>query len=123
MGTIHFVSDLESSTLKVLKDAKDCADIVKDLGRINYTITYGSEQDACSLDREMLQKYPAIDVILQVVNTLQTAPMSSYFAPAKSVPSAKSNLQQDYWVIICDAAIKKGIKKSIKDCIDHIEYS
>ena len=36
MGTIHFVSDLESSALKALKDAEDCADIVNDLGRIYY---------------------------------------------------------------------------------------
>ena len=103
MGTIHFVSDLESSALKALKDAEDCADIVNDLGR-------------------MLQKYPAIDAMLRVADTLQTAPISSYFAAAKSVPSAKSNLQQDYWGIICDAAIKKGIKKSIEDCIDYIEF-
>ena len=31
MGTIHFVSGLESLTLKALKDAEDCADILKDL--------------------------------------------------------------------------------------------
>ena len=37
MGKIRFVSDLESSVLKALEDAKDCADIVRDLGRINYT--------------------------------------------------------------------------------------
>ena len=53
MGTIHFVSDLESSALKALKDAEDCADIVNDLGRIYYTITHGSEQDARALDHEM----------------------------------------------------------------------
>ena len=53
MGTIHFVSDLESSALKALKDAEDCADIVNDLGRIYYTITHGSEQDARALDHEL----------------------------------------------------------------------
>ena len=46
MGTIHFVSGLESLTLKALKDAEDCADILKDLGRIKYTIAHGSEQEA-----------------------------------------------------------------------------
>ena len=123
MGTIHFVSGLESLTLKALKDAEDCADILKDLGRINDTITYGSEQDARALDYELQQKYPAIDAMLRAADALQTAPISSSLATAKSVPSAKSNLRQDYWGIICDAAIKKGIKKSIEDCIDHIEYS
>ena len=122
MGTIHFVSDLESSALKALKDAEDCADIVNDLGRIHYTVTHGSEQDARALDHELLQKYPAIDAMLRAADALQTTPIPSYFATAKSVPSAKSNLQQDYWGIICDAAISKGIKKSIEDCIDHIDF-
>ena len=122
MGTIHFVSDLESSALKALKDAEDCADIVNDLGRIYYTITHGSEQDARALDHELRQKYPAIDAMLRAADALQTTPIPSYFATTKSVPSAKSNLQQDYWGIICDAAISKGIKKSIEDCIDHIDF-
>lgn len=122
MGTIHFVSDLESSALNALKDAEDCADIVNDLGRIHYTVTHGSEQNARALDHELRQKYPAIDAMLRAADALQTTPIPSYFATAKSVPSAKSNLQQDYWGIICDAAISKGIKKSIEDCIDHIDF-
>ena len=122
MGTIHFVSDLESSALNALKDAEDCADIVNDLGRIHYTVTHGSEQDARALDHELRQKYPAIDAMLRAADALQTTPIPSYFATAKSVPPAKSNLQQDYWGIICDAAISKGIKKSIEDCIDHIDF-
>ena len=122
MGTIHFVSGLESSTLKALKDAKDYANIVNDLDRINCTITHGSEQDARALDNELQQKYPAIDAMLRAADALQTTPTPSYFTTAKSVYSAKSNLRQDYWGIICDAAIKKGIKKSIEDCIDHIDF-
>lgn len=55
MGTIHFVSGLESLTLKALKDAEDCADILKDLGRIKYTIAHGSEQEARALDYELQQ--------------------------------------------------------------------
>lgn len=122
MGTIHFISDLESSALNALKDAEDCADIVNDLGRIHYTVTHGSEQDARALDHELRQKYPAIDAMLRAADALQTTPIPSYFATAKSVLSAKSNLQQDYWGIICDAAISKDIKKSIEDCIDHIDF-
>ena len=71
MGTIHFVSGLESLTLKALKDAEDCADILKDLGRIKYTIAHGSEQEARALDYELQQKYPAIDAMLQAADNLQ----------------------------------------------------
>ena len=70
MGTIHFVSGLESLTLKALKDAEDCADILKDLGRIKYTIAHGSEQEARALDYELQQKYPAIDAMLQAADNL-----------------------------------------------------
>ena len=68
MGTIHFVSGLESLTLKALKDAEDCADILKDLGRIKYTIAHGSEQEARALDYELQQKNPAIDAMLQAAD-------------------------------------------------------
>ena len=120
---IHFVSGLESLTLKALKDAEDCADILKDLGRIKYTIAHGSEQEARALDYELQQKYPAIDAMLQAADNLQATRIPLCFTTVKSGSSAKSNLQQDYWGIICDAAIKKGIKKRMEDCIDHIEYS
>lgn len=123
MGTIHFVSGLESLTLKALKDAEDCADILKDLGRIKYTIAHGSEQEARALDYELQQKSPAIDAMLQAADNLQATRIPLCFTTVKSGSSAKSNLQQDYWGIICDAAIKKGIKKRMEDCIDHIEYS
>ena len=108
MGTIHFVSGLESLTLKALKDAEDCADILK---------------EARALDYELQQKYPAIDAMLQAADNLQATRIPLCFTTVKSGSSAKSNLQQDYWGIICDAAIKKGIKKRMEDCIDHIEYS
>lgn len=83
MSTIYFVSDLESSTLKTLKDARDSADIVKDLGRINYTITRGSEQDARTLDHELRQKYPAIDAMLRTADDLQAARYFRVFQPLK----------------------------------------
>ena len=76
MGTIHFVSGLESLTLKALKDAEDCADILKDLGRIKYTIAHGSEQEARALDYELQQKYPAIDAMLQAADNLQATRIS-----------------------------------------------
>ena len=97
MGTIHFVSGLESLTLKALKDAEDCADILKDLGRIKYTIAHGSEQEARALDYELQQKYPAIDAMLQAADNLQATRIPLCFTTVKSGSSAKSNLQQDYW--------------------------
>ena len=111
MGKIRFVSDLESSVLKALKDAKDCADIKNDLDRINYTIIHGSEQTAWNLDCELRQKYPAIDIMLQTADALKP-PMSSCFMPAQDALSGKAALWQDYWGIICDVAISKALKSA-----------
>ena len=88
MGTIHFVSGLESLTLKALKDAEDCADILKDLGRIKYTIAHGSEQEARALDYELQQKYPAIDAMLQAADNLQATRIPLCFTTVKSGSSA-----------------------------------
>ena len=33
----------------------------------------------------------------------------------------KENLKLDFYGIICDVALKKGLKESLKDCIDHAE--
>lgn len=123
MGTIHFVSGLESLTLKALKDAEDCADILKTLAELNTQLHTGQSRKHAALDYELQQKYPAIDAMLQAADNLQATRIPLCFTTVKSGSSAKSNLQQDYWGIICDAAIKKGIKKRMEDCIDHIEYS
>ena len=121
MGKIRFVSDLESSVLKALKDAKDCADIKNDLDRIHYTITHGSEQTAWNLDYELRKKYPAIDIMLQAADALKPS-TSSYFTPVQDALSGKDALWQDYYGIICDVAISKGIKEGIENCIDHIDF-
>lgn len=112
MGTIHFVSGLESLTLKALKDAEDCADILKDLGRIKYTIAHGSEQEARALDYELQQKYPAIDAMLQAADNLQATRIPLCFTTVKSGSSAKSNLQQVTGGLFVMRQSKRGSKSA-----------
>ena len=56
MGKIYFASDLREQTLKALMEAHDCADVKNDLDRIQWTIQYGTNEQAGYLDREMRQK-------------------------------------------------------------------
>ena len=122
MGKIYFASDLRERTLKALMEAHDCADVKNDLDRIQWTIQYGMNEQTRALDREMRQKYPMIDYMLQVANHFPAQAHSPRYC-GKSITASpeKSNLEQDYWGILCDTAIKKGIKKRLEDCIDHGE--
>lgn len=122
MGKIYFASDLRERTLKELVEAHDCADVKNDLDRIQWTIQHGTNEQAGYLDWEMRQKYPMIDYMLQVADHFPTQAHSQGCCGKGITESPeKSNLEQDYWGILCDTAIKKGIKKRLEDCIDHVE--
>lgn len=120
MGKIYFASDLRERTLKALVEAHDCADVKNDLDRIRWMIQYGTNGQAEYLDREMRQKYPTIDYMLQVANHFPARP-ARYCVETAASSFEKSNLEQDYWGILCDTAIKKEIKRSVEDCVDHVE--
>lgn len=122
MGNIYFTSDLEIQVLKAIKEAYDCADVKNDLDRIRWMIQYGTNGQAGYLDWEMRKKYPMIDYMLQVANHFPAQAHSpGYCGKGITASPEKSNLEQDYWGILCDIAIKKGIKKGLEDCIDRIE--
>lgn len=120
MGNIYFTSDLEIQVLKAIKEAYDCADVKNDLGRIRWMIQYGTNGQAGYLDWEMRKKYPMIDDMLQVANHFPARP-ARYCVETAASSFEKSNLEQDYGGILCDTAIKKGIKRRLEDCIDRIE--
>lgn len=124
---ITFYDGLFAKTLEIMKEAHDCADILCDLDRIGQAkasvYSYGGVYAADRLDRELREKYPMIDVMLDFANTMRP---NSLFLPqggkaCSEEERAISNLQQDYCGILCDVAVKKGMKQSIKDCITSVE--
>ena len=66
MGKIYFKADMENTTLNVIKEAHDCAEVANDLIRIQRTIAIGTDEDALHLDLELRRKYPVIDTMLQI---------------------------------------------------------
>ena len=120
MGKIHFKDDVKVATWKAINEAHDCADVATDLLRIQNTIAYGTDEEAMHLDLELRRKYPIIDAMLQIANSLPMQPSQRTATVSGESPS-KANLWQDYYGILCDTAVKKNIKKSIEDCIDHVE--
>ena len=122
---IHFYSTIQNRTLEIIKEAHDCADVFRDLNRIEqvganvYTV-YGGVSAAKQLDHELRQKYPTIDKMLDLANTmLPPSPQASNIRSEED--RAISNLNQDYCGILCDTAVKKGLAKSIKDCIESVD--
>ena len=71
-------------------------------------------------DLELRQKYPAICAMLQMANSMPTLSLQRTDV-AKNESVNEANLRQDYYGILCDTAIKKGIKKNFEECIDCIE--
>lgn len=120
MGKIYFASDLAERTLKALTGTHEDMDVMNDLNKIQQTIQCGTNEQAGYLDREMRQKYPMIGYMLQTTNRFPARP-ARYYVDAAASSYEKSNLEQDYWGILCDTAIKKGIKGKLEDCIDHVE--
>lgn len=122
---IHFSSAIQNRALEIIKEGYDCADVLRDLNRIEqaktnlYTIGEGVSA-ADKLDRELRQKYPAIDKMLELANTMRL--------PSPQTPKIRAeeeqaivNLNQDYWGILCDTTVKKGLAKGIKDCIEFVD--
>lgn len=121
---IYFYDDLVEKTMKIIKESHDCADIVKDLNRINQTITninlYEDYSVAVQLNRELRQKYPCINSMVNFANsiTIQTPRPKMIYSPNESV---LLNLKQDYYGILCDTAIKKHLVHSIKEFIKNVD--
>lgn len=68
---IHFFSTIQNSAFEIIKEARDCADVLRDLNQIeqtkaNLSAGYGAVVAANQLDRELRQKYPTIDVMLDI---------------------------------------------------------
>ena len=109
---IHFYSTIQNRTLEIIKEAHDCADVFRDLNRIeqakaNLYSAYGGIFAADELDYELRQKYPAIDLMLDLANTM-LPPLLPYVSNTRSEEDrVLSTLNQDRCGTLCDAAVKK----------------
>ena len=121
---IYFYDELVAKTAETRKEAYDCADIFNDLNRINQAITniklYGNWSVADHLDQELRQKYPCIDNMVDFANSIPVPVprVKKNYSPSEAV---LSNLEQDYFGILCDTAIKKQIVHSIKEFIKNVD--
>lgn len=121
---IHFDSELISKTIETARESADLIDVTKDLQQIKNAeagvLQFGDFVTARSLNAKLRGKYPIIDEMLELANrmvpALQTRPSHH-----TQLPQEVSNLQQDYYGIICHIALKKGIVQSIKHFIKSVD--
>ena len=121
---IYFYDELVTRTLETIKEAYDCADVLNDLNRIEQEIANiklnGNLFMATQLDQEMRKKYPCIDRLIDFANSIPIPSVrvkKSYSANEAIITS----LNQDYYGILCDTAIKKQIIQSIKEFIKNVD--
>lgn len=120
---MHFYDELIMEVLDIIETSNDCVDVRNDIAAIKSAVEsvkwYGVSPYACTIDNTVRNKYPTINAMLRFANSK---------LPESSEPDLRTqwkilldNLQQDYYGIILDTGIKKGLKKEIKDFIKCIK--
>ncbi len=118
---IYFELNFVNHVAEIIYEAEDYIDVAKDLSEIEYIYNNGSFYEAERLHTEMLRKYPIIMELFQLANALSQQPTFQNSTETAKALMNKENLKLDFYGIICDVALKKGLKESLKDCIDHAE--
>ena len=122
MAEFWLVQGLGNQVLEVVKEAYDLRDVKHDLETIVEAVYNNwSYEASVYLDRELLEKYPTINDVAQFVSGLSALSPYQNSTEKTNVPQHTEKLQFDYICILCDVAIKKKIKKSIKDCIERVD--
>lgn len=124
---IHFDEKLFAKAIEVIKEAYYCADIRRDLDKIEHakanTYFCGGILAANQLDQELRDKYPTINVMLNIANAMRSnpLPMPQTGQTYSEEEEAISNLQRDYCGILCDTAVKKEVVREMKQLIRYVD--
>lgn len=127
---IYFKSIISNKVLINIKEAYDCADVLNDLNKIgiaknrlsNYTCFQQltvAQNDANRLDRDLRKKYPLIEKMLQVANSFKVSNIIGN--NSNNEISVIDILDQDYYGILCDTALKKGIIHKVEEYIYYVD--
>lgn len=117
---LYFNQDLYKKALEIVKEMHDLSDVANDLKTIEFVWYAGRDaaniQRAKKLNRDLREKYPTIDEMMAIGNSLPKAPANplAQYQP----PDELEFLRQDYCGILCDTLMKKQITTSIEEFID-----
>ena len=111
---------------KALKEVSDYIDIARDIARIQFLVgslyTKVILMEARQLDQELRRKYPMIETLLALAEILPKTNSGASDQPLymNNTPAEIKNLIQDYYGILADVLIKKGIIHQAEQFIDHV---
>lgn len=134
---IHFNQTHIQKVLKTIKDAHDMTDVNNDVRNIEQTMSRLQatanplsfveieehnrvRQCAEKLDEILRKKYPTINTMLDAADLFARRP-AAITIHSLVKEGILSNLEQDYYGILCDTALKKSIIGSINDIIDYVD--
>lgn len=121
---IYFYDEVLAKTIEAIQNAHDCVDIYNDLNRIEQAKQniqmYGGLMTAQQLDLELRQKYPGINNMLKLAASISTPVINTQRNRSMS-ELANSYLDQDYYGILYDTAVKKQMISDIKEFIKKVE--
>lgn len=122
---IHFNEDKVSKITKQIKELHDLVDVLNDINKIELAILhvrqYGDLQTARRLDVELRDKYPLINQMIEVARALR--PISNLMSVSQIGREVEEIewLKQDYYGVLCDTALKKGLIGEIEQFIDKVD--
>ena len=125
---IYFDEALFEKALETIKDARDYADVLRDLERIKQAEanvnSYMGVFLADQLSRELRDKYETIGLMLNIADNMRSNPLLPLSPQDGQICSAEeaaiSNLEQDRCGILCDTIVKKGLTQNIRNCIKSV---
>lgn len=135
--TIHFHKSLVGEATKALKESKELLDVCLDLEKVlhqmeqveysNLVLTNDANeqqwrlQQARELDDTVRQKYPVIDIMLNVADKFPVNPSFSASSSNDYELIEYRNLMQDYYGILCHTLLKKKFIEDVKEFIERVD--
>ncbi|MBE5861979.1 MAG: hypothetical protein E7295_03920 [Lachnospiraceae bacterium] len=133
---IYFNNYYIYEACSIIHESKEFFDLKEDLSRIdekikniqrtfiNHTNDFEVQEvlrQARELDEHLRRKYPTINKMLKIANSLPIR--SRQFAPKNvtTKPTEVVLLEQDIYGILCDTILKKGVTRSIEEIIEYVE--
>ncbi len=123
---IHFNQEKVSKITKEIRELHDLADVLGDINKIEKAIfrigQYGDLQTARNLDIDLRNKYPSINKMIEIGTALRTTINTNVtvLQNVREIDEIEA-LKQDYYGILCDTAIKKGLIHQIEQFIDRVD--
>lgn len=106
---------------KCIQDLRELHETKQDIDKIDFAMrniqTLEGIRYANELDKELRQKYPTINLMLNVANSLPKISENRQGVAKTESVRELSALQQDRCGIICHVLLKKNVVSSLEQCI------